>query len=38
VRERIASAGEWKFVWQSGEELKLSGIALDRAKDAEHGT
>lgn len=37
VRERIASAGEWTFVWQSGEELKVSGIALDREKDGEAG-
>ncbi len=32
VRERIASAGGWTLVWQSGEELTLSGIALDREK------
>ena len=32
-RERIASNGGWTLVWQSGEELHLSGIALDREKD-----
>ena len=32
-RERIASSGNWTLVWQSGEELKLSGIALDREAD-----
>jgi len=32
-RERIASAGGWTLVWQTGEELHLSGIALDREKD-----
>jgi hypothetical protein len=29
-RERIASGSAWTFVWQSGEELRLKGIALDR--------
>jgi hypothetical protein len=32
-RERIASNGGWTLVWQSGEELHLAGIALDREKD-----
>jgi hypothetical protein len=32
-RERIASNGEWTLVWQTGEEMRLSGIALDREKD-----
>jgi len=32
-RERIASAGGWTLVWQTGVELHLSGIALDREKD-----
>ena len=32
VRERIASSGNWTFVWQSGEELSVSGMALDREK------
>lgn len=36
VRERIASSGRWTLVWQAGEELALSGIALDREK--EHDT
>ncbi|MDX1951081.1 MAG: TrbI/VirB10 family protein [Verrucomicrobiota bacterium] len=34
TRERIASADRWTLVWQSGEELRLGGIALDREKDA----
>jgi len=29
-RERIASGGSWTLVWQTGEELHLSAIALDR--------
>lgn len=29
-RERIASGGTWTLVWQSGEELRLSALALDR--------
>ncbi len=29
-RERIASSGSWTLVWQTGEELRLRGIALDR--------
>jgi hypothetical protein len=29
-RERIASGGTWTLVWQTGEELRLSAIALDR--------
>lgn len=29
-RERIAAGGSWTFVWQSGEELKLKAVALDR--------
>lgn len=33
VRERIASSGNWTFVWQTGEELALSGLALDREKE-----
>jgi len=32
-RERIASNGSWTLVWPGGEELKLSGIALDREAD-----
>ena len=37
VRERIASTGNWTLVWQSGEELTLSGIALDREKGEGEG-
>lgn len=29
-RERIASGGTWTLVWQTGEELRLKGVALDR--------
>lgn len=29
-RERIASGGSWTLVWQSGEELGLKAVALDR--------
>ena len=29
-RERIASGNKWTLVWQGGEELRLSAIALDR--------
>ncbi len=36
MRERIASSGNWTLVWQTGEELSLTGIALDREKDP-HG-
>lgn len=32
-RERIASGNQWTFVWQSGEELSVTGIALDREHD-----
>lgn len=35
MRERIASRGEWTFVWQDGRELRVSGIALDREKKAD---
>lgn len=30
VRERIASAGSWTLIWQTGQELRLKGVALDR--------
>jgi hypothetical protein len=33
TRERIASSGNWTLVWQTGEELNVTGLALDR--DAE---
>jgi hypothetical protein len=36
MRERIASANRWTLVWQTGEELRLSGIALDREKEADN--
>lgn len=29
-RERIASGAAWTLVWQTGEEMRLRGIALDR--------
>ena len=32
-RERIASNGGWTLVWQTGEELHVDGVALDREKD-----
>lgn len=32
-RERIASGGRWTLVMQDGEELTLTGIALDRETD-----
>jgi hypothetical protein len=32
-RERIASGNNWTLVWSSGEELRLSGVALDREAD-----
>ncbi len=30
TRERISSGSSWTLVWQTGEELHLKGIALDR--------
>ena len=35
VRERIASGKRWTLVWQDGEEMPISGIALDREKNAD---
>jgi hypothetical protein len=29
-RERIASGSSWTFVWQTGEEMKIKAIVLDR--------
>lgn len=29
-RERLASGNSWTLVWQTGEELRLNGVALDR--------
>ena len=37
-RERIASEGRWTLVWQNGQELSVSGVALDRDANAESGT
>jgi hypothetical protein len=37
VRERIASSGNWTLVWQSGEELTINGLALDREKEQAAG-
>jgi hypothetical protein len=33
VRERIASSGNWTLVWQTGEELTMTGLALDRERE-----
>jgi hypothetical protein len=33
TRERIASGNHWTLVWHNGDELKLSGVALDREQD-----
>lgn len=30
MRERIVASGPWTLVWQTGEELTVNGIALDR--------
>ena len=35
MRERIASQGQWTLVWQDGKEMRVSGLALDREKEAE---
>ena len=32
-RERIASDSSWTFVWQTGEEMRIKAIALDREFD-----
>ena len=37
ARERIASNGRWTLVWQNGEELNVSGLALDHEPDKETG-
>jgi hypothetical protein len=34
-RERIASLASWTLVWKDGRELRLSGLALDREKNAD---
>ncbi|MCZ7636800.1 MAG: TrbI/VirB10 family protein [Verrucomicrobia bacterium] len=33
MRERIVASGAWTLVWQTGEELVVNGIALDREED-----
>ncbi len=38
ARERIASSGRWTLVWQNGQELSVSGLALDHERDPETGT
>src|ERR1700693_760324 len=38
ARERIASNGRWTLVWQNGQELNVSGLALDPERDPETGT
>ena len=38
ARERIASHGRWTLVWQNGQELNVSGLALDHERDPETGT
>jgi hypothetical protein len=35
VHERIASNGRWTLVWQTGEELAIRGLALDREADSD---
>jgi hypothetical protein len=32
-RERVASQNQWTIVWQDGRELKVTGLALDNARD-----
>lgn len=38
ARERIASTGRWTLVWQNGQELNVSGLALDHELDPNTGT
>lgn len=38
ARERIASHGRWNLVWQNGEELSVTGLALDHERDPETAT
>jgi hypothetical protein len=38
TRERIASEGRWTLVWQTGEELSVTGLALDRECEEGRGT
>lgn len=34
LRERIVASGPWTIVWQTGEELVVNGIALDREENS----
>lgn len=34
LRERLVASGTWTLVWQSGQELTVHGIALDRGESA----
>jgi hypothetical protein len=34
VRERIVASGPWNIIWQTGEELVVDGIALDREENS----
>jgi hypothetical protein len=36
LRERIASGNSWTLVWQTGEEMQLSAVALDREFSSDH--
>lgn len=38
ARERIASNGRWTLVWQNGQELNVSGLALDHDREPDTGT
>ena len=38
LRERIVASGAWTLVWQSGEELVVNGIALDREENPDGDT
>jgi hypothetical protein len=38
ARERIASDGRWTLVWQNGEELSVSGLALDHEREPDTAT
>ena len=38
ARERIASSGRWTLVWQNGQELSVSGLALDHEREPDTGT
>lgn len=37
MRERIVAKGDWTIVWQTGEELVVKGIALDREANEQGG-